>query len=379
MRTAFVCTLVALLAACSTPASDTERLPRPPSTADAAGEAPAPSEPSTSAAPAPRTQPPPRDWSRVPWTGGRRRVAPDAATQAPSVLTDPARAQLVYHPTERLDDPDGWAGERLFFLGVDDRWRTLDMGDLGLPEDSWPGPDTYGSGALSRDGRLWAAHTRGGAVLLDLTSGAVRRVPFPAGRSDVLYLNWMPGQDVVSAYAAVAQSSKYSTFHFDTEGRVTPVRYPAWRTRFDVDGTPVEIRGASGQRLRVKRWADDAVTSSTLTPGVEVPRQIRRRAFGVFHTKYVALLAARRSWPSRQPAQVWVLDKGTGAMAARLQVPATTSIVGWTDDRLRLLIANRRLVDWEPRTGRLRRVLDLPGPYPAHGEWAGTTVSLPSP
>lgn len=90
---------------------------------------------------------------------------------------------MAYHPTKRLDDPEGWAGERLFFLDVEDRCRSLDMGDLGLPEDSWPGPDTYGSGALSRDGRLWAAQTDGDAVLLDLTSGAVRHVPFPAGRS----------------------------------------------------------------------------------------------------------------------------------------------------------------------------------------------------
>ncbi|MBC2934979.1 hypothetical protein [Nocardioides sp. zg-1228] len=285
----------------------------------------------------------------------------------------------MYHPTERLSDRAGWAGERLLFLGVDDRWRSLAMDGLGLAEESWPGPDTYGSGSLSRDGSLWAAQTHRGVVLLDLTSGDVRHVSFPASHPHVVRVDWIPGKDVVSAYAAPPESSDYGTFHIDAAGRVTPARYPGWRTRFDVDGTPTEIIGATHEGLMVKRWTGDGVSSRTVAPGAKVPRPMRRHAFGVFSTSHLALHAARREWPSRAPAQVWVLDKSTGAMGARLQVPATSSLVGWTDDdTLRLLIANRRLVDWEPRTGDLRRVLDLTGPYPAAGEWAAATVAIPS-
>jgi hypothetical protein len=376
----FVCALVVVLAACSTPIGDTDG-PRRPGSANDTAERARPSREASAArpVPAPRPQASPRDWRRVPWIGGGRRVAPDSAAGLPSVLDDPARARMAYHPTERIDDPGGWAGERLFFLGVDDRWRRLDMDDLGLPEESWPGADTYGPGSLSRDGRLWAAHTHGGAVVVDLTSGAVRRVPFPAGRSHVVRVDWIPGGDVLSAYAARPESSTYDTLHVDARGRVTPVRYPGWRTRFDVDGTPVEIIGASRRQLRVERWADDGLVSTTLVPGVEVPRSMRRHAFGVFGATDVALYA-HRGWPSPASAQVWVLDKNSGAMAARLRVPATSSIVGWTDDdRLRLLIANRRVVEWEPRTGRIRQVLDLPGPYPGHAEWAAATVAFPSP
>ena len=105
---------------------------------------------------------------------------------------------------------------------------------------------------------------------------------------------------------------------------------------------------------------------------------MRRYAFGAFAAADVALYA-HTGWPSPASAQVWVLDKRTGAVGARLQVPATSSIVGWIDrHRLRLLIANRRVVDWEPRTGHIRQVLDLPGPYPVYGEWAAATVALPS-
>lgn len=288
------------------------------------------------------------------------------------------RARFAYHPTERWDDPEGWAGERIFFLGVDDRWRVLDMGDLRLPVDSWPGPDTYGPGSLSRDGRIWAGKARGGVVLLDLSRAAVRYVRLPEGRSRVAYVDWVPGQKVVSAYAAPG-STKFSTFHVDNKGRVAPAAYPGSRTRFDVDGTPVEVIGTDRRRLKLTRWGDDGISSKTFALGVEIPRSIRSPTFGVFGAAEVALYAHGGDWPSAATAQVWVLDKNTGAMNARLRVPATSQIVDWTDDGwLRLLVANRRVVEWEPRTGQIRQVLDMPGPYPVLGEWAAATIAFPS-
>ena len=107
---------------------------------------------------------------------------------------------------------------------------------------------------------------------------------------------------------------------------------------------------------------------------------MRRYVFPVFGPSEVALLAAARSWPSSAPAQrVWALDKHTGAMTARLRVPARTDVVGWTaDGTLRLLLENRRLVEWHPGNGRLRRLLELPGPSPDPAEWAAATVAFPS-
>ncbi len=252
------------------------------------------------------------------------------------------------------------------------------MGDLGLPAGAWTGGDTYGSGSLSHDGRLWAAKAHGGVVLLDLGDGTFHFLSLPAGRSRVARVEWIPGRDALSASAAPRSSSKHYTFHVDPHGQVTPVRYPGWRTRFDRDGTPVEVLGAGRQQLTFKRWADDGIESTTFTPGVEVPRSMRSYAFGVFGAADVALYA-HRGWPSPEAAHVWVLDKSTGAMRARLRVPATSSVIGWTDDdRLRLLVANRRVVEWQPRSGQVRQVLELPGPYPAPDEWAGTSVTFPS-
>ncbi|KRF35328.1 hypothetical protein [Nocardioides sp. Soil805] len=368
LRTALVCALLAVLAACTAPdgAGVRERGPGAP-------------EASTSAPRPPDLQRTPLDWSRVPWVGGGRRTAPTADTDLPDVLQDPVRARLVHHPVEGVDDPVGWTGERLLFLGVDDRWRSLDMDDLGLPAGSWPGVDTYGSGSLSRDGRLWAAQALGGVVLLDLGRGTVRYVELPASRARVVRVDWVPGREVLSVYAARPASSRYDTFQIDTRGRVRPVRYPGWRTRFDVDGTPVEVAATGRHRLAFRRWTDGDVESTTVVLDARIPRAMRSTAFGTFGAVDVALLA-HRGWPSSAPAQVWVLDKASGAMTARLQVPATTSIIDWVDDHtLRLLVANRRVVEWQTRTGEVRRVVELPGPYPDPGEWAAATLAFPSP
>ncbi|MQW75503.1 hypothetical protein GHK92_06430 [Nocardioides sp. dk4132] len=374
LRPALVGVLVVLLAACTTttgePADD------PPSPRSAAGA------PTTARPPVPQAQALPQDWERVPWVGGRRTTAPGAATELPSILVDPRPARLVHHPTERWEDRDGWAGERLFFLGTDDRWRSLDLDDLGLPNGSWPGPDTYGAGSLSHDGRWWAGQAHAGVVLLDLRSGAVRYAALPPGRVHVAHVRWIPGRDVVSASAARGGSSRYDTFHVDTTGRVTPARYPGWRTTFDVDGTPVEATGVGRDRLRFTRWqgAQGAhAEARILTPGLELPRLMRRYVFPVLGPGEVALLAAARSWPALAPVQVWALDKRTGAITARLRVPATTDVVGWTEEgTLRLLLENRRLVEWHPRSGRVQRLLELPGPYPAPAEWAAATVAFPA-
>ena len=96
----------------------------------------------------------PRLRSRLP------RAVPDRVDDLPSLLTDPpGRAVLTFHPPEGFDDPAGWASETLLFYGSDRRWRSLRMGELGLPAQAWPGADTYGAGSLSPDGRWWAGRS----------------------------------------------------------------------------------------------------------------------------------------------------------------------------------------------------------------------------
>jgi hypothetical protein len=68
----------------------------------------------------------------------------------------------------------------VYFLGVDGRWRTLQMGDLSLPPPSFGCTDyTFNAGSLSPDGRWWlfgngsVQGPRGWLGLLNLTTGEV--------------------------------------------------------------------------------------------------------------------------------------------------------------------------------------------------------------
>jgi len=115
---------------------------------------------------------------------------PDDAV-LPDLLTDPpGQARLTYHPRETVDDIGGWITERVFFLGIDGAWRSLEMVDLGLPESSHPGVDTYGAGGLSPDGTRWATQTNDGIVLLDLRTARSHVVPLPGEQTN--YLGWRP-------------------------------------------------------------------------------------------------------------------------------------------------------------------------------------------
>ncbi|WP_121257037.1 hypothetical protein [Nocardioides ferulae] len=363
MWTIWVAAAVLLLAACSPGEPAAPEAP-PAGTPEAA--------PSATPARPPAVQRLPERWASVPLHGGLPRRAPADSDALPDVLGAGVAARLAYHPTERWEDPVGWAGEQVLFWGVDGRWRVLGLADLGLPDAWWPGPDTYGPGRLSADGRRWAAHTNAGVVFVDLTEGTVRHVDFPRGSRMVRYVEWLPGRNAVSAYGRAPGPSPYRTFHVTPGGKVTPVPYTGWRSRFDTDGTPVELVSDPPTGLRVTRWEGGTPERTTW----DLPRDFRRgRLWGVFGETHVAVFEPPRG--GLGSTMIWVFDTTTGEPVARLRVPLT-SIEGWLDaGSLLLLVDSRRLVVWQPLTGRFLRSTVLPGPYPAEGEWAAATVSLP--
>lgn len=285
----------------------------------------------------PKLQRLPRDWSRVAFDGvlARRVPSPDGL---PSILDEPSRALLVVHPVERWGDGEGWANEVLVVLGTDGRWRRLDMADLGLEESWWPGEDTYGAGELSADGRRWAAHTNAGVVFVNLAKGTVRHVAFPRKRAFVRSLEWIPGKDVVSAYARSEHGRRYRTYEVSVDGTVERAAYSMLRTTFDTDGTPVPGGGL---------FSESAVAE------YEMPRG------------------------DRGTERLRVFDKSTRDLLARLKLPRSTSMEGWRDDgSLVLLVDSRHLITWHPGSGEVRRLTELRGPYPRKNEWAAATVSL---
>lgn len=344
-------------------------------------------EPSTqSSAPTPAALLPPdaqhlpTNWDRVPWERDRfpAKAVPAGPDGLPGVLDEPAPAVLAYHATERMTDPSDWSSEVILFLGADGRWRRLDLAELGLPAAWHLGSDTYGAGALSADGRIWASHTDAGVVLVDLVAGTSRHVDLPEPWSHTRRVSWLPGRNVASAYAAKKRGgASYRTFQVNLAGRVTRVPYDGSNTRLDVDGTPVGIERVGQHRFAVTRWPRGGhPTTSIWTWTAPIPSPGLRHPFAVFGDSAVALQSA--SWP--RPGQVWVLDKGDGRPLARLALPAPSEVLGWQGpETLLLLVDNHWIVTWNHATGRVHRLLELPGPYPEPAEWAAATVALPTP
>lgn len=369
-RYAVVAALLVIVSACDTSGSPSDT----PSRSAAGATRGIDSNPTGRPVSAPDLQHVPRDWDQVPWAGSGRAVRAPAADAALPAIIDgggpPAR--LAYHPVERLTDPEGWASERILFLGRDNKWRELDLGDLGLPDAWWPGRDTFGAGSLSGDGRTWAAHTLAGVLFVDLTTGTFHHVAFPDKSPVVRYVTWVPGHDVVSAYARKPEGTRYFTYQLRPRGRINPVSYDGSRTRFDVDGTPVEVT-THGRTLTLTRQEAGTSTSThwTLPFRFDVGDP-----FGVFGLDQVAI---QPTLADTRPLPVWVFDKHTGQPTARLLLPPRTSIEGWTDNgTLILYVDNRRLIAWNPQSGEFTRILEVPGPYPAPDEAAASTVSLTS-
>lgn len=99
---------------------------------------------------------------------------PDSST--PLLGDLPGRAVMVMHESDAVVDfyreYRTFADIDHYFYGVDGRWRSLNMAELGIPEDDFYGADTAVS-RLSPNGRYWTFRTRTRVAVLDLTTGAL--------------------------------------------------------------------------------------------------------------------------------------------------------------------------------------------------------------
>lgn len=236
---------------------------------------------------------------------------PADADGLPELLDDlPGRVSMVYHPAEGWPEPvEGWASETLLFHGVDGGWRALRMDALGLPDASWTGHDTYGSGSLSPDGRWWAGKSRDGVIVLDLASGVVEVVDL--------------GTDWVASVEWSADSRAMTVGH-------------GYRLRTD----RVQWPGGRVDRLPYRYW--------------EAPEIVGGR-----------MLAIQQRRPHRT-LDLLVLDPARLRVDARLHVDRRDRYlwVGaeWLDARTVLMHAGPGLLAWRPDTGRFWRLTRTPDP-----------------
>ena len=159
---------------------------------------------------------------------------------------------MTYRPVESIDDPDGWVFRDALRAGPR---RSLATASDGRPrtcvEEWWPGPDTYGAGQLSPDGRRWATHAGPNVLLLDLRTGEHRLIDLGADRS-VRFVRWLPDSRTLQAFSHRAPGTHgvSSTHLVDVSGKVRVSPYGRQAVAFEPDGTAVRFT-----RTHRLRWA----------------------------------------------------------------------------------------------------------------------------
>ena len=262
----------------------------------------------------------------------------------PDLLADPPRrARLAYHPRESFDDRGGWATERVFFLGVDGSWRSLEMVDLGLPESTHPGVDTYGAGELSPDGTRWAATTKAGIVLLDLRTARSRVVQIPGKFTH--YLAWQPdGSSIdVMRFSGV---STHRTWSVNARSRVvgrTPYALPI--DGFADDGSMVTFTRQGPDTVRTMHRNGDQQSNL-----VAVPYRLARLGGAVGQER--TLFGLNRG--------LLVADSASWSPLARLRLAPGDAAGwprGWWDrDTVWFSEGSRGLLTWNVDSGQVRRL-----------------------
>ncbi|HEX4471930.1 MAG TPA: hypothetical protein VH085_08170 [Nocardioides sp.] len=367
-------TVLVLTGGCSSSSDSSERPPRPVVIPGQASARPGHDQGHGEAHDsAPALQRLPDSWRSVPWATHRAGRAPSRRAVIPGVLDGHGAPARLAHQVPGSPHGHGWATERVLFLGRDGRWRALDLADLGLPERWWPGPDSSQAGALSTDGRTWAAPTLSGVVLVDLITGEHHHVAFPRTSPEVRHVAWVPGTHVVSAYASSPEGRRFTTFRLGRRGAPQQASYDGSRSTFDVDGAPVAIV-SGGRSLSLSR----SVEVGPIALQWSLPfRFARGTPFGVFSDEDVALLQPTHD--DRRPRTVWVFDKVSGEALERLRVPIHSAIDGWTEHgALIMTISHRHVVTWDPATGAFHRWLELAPPDPAPGDRADDAIALPA-
>jgi hypothetical protein len=270
--------------------------------------------------------------------------------------------------------PTGWETEDILFLGVDGNWRTLNMGTLGLPDAWWPGPDTYGAGTLSADGRTWAGRTTKGIVFVDTVTGSSEHIALPARRSRPHYAAWIPGQHAVATYASDGIRNRYSTFRVTPDGEVRRLPYDLSRSRLASNGQAIEIRTA-GRRLTMTSTKNHRARVERL----QLPRRLGKARHLSWYVDHGSDLAAFHSNGDASTAKgvIWIVERKTGELRAGLMVPAASYPLGWESPHwLRIFVANQHVTRWNPTTGAIERLARLPDPHVKRGEWAAVTMTF---
>jgi len=287
-----------------------------------------------------------------------RRFPADVATPTNLLADPPGRALLTYHPRE-FYEPGGWVTERIFLLGADGAWRTLNLVDLGLPESSWPGIDTYGAGELSYDGRVWAGPTNDGAVLVDLATGRSWFVALPGSHTH--YLAWLPdGRQLNVARLSGLRTLRTWSVNVRT-GEINRAPYLLPLSPAAADGTVVTFTKSERGTHRITRRSDGTSRSES----VSVPFK---------HVRYGALAGPTHTLIGLPRSSAAVDNTSASTPLARLAAPVHA--LGWLDeDRVLLSLDRLGILTWHVGTGKVE-LLTRVRPATQPDSWWSVAVAL---
>lgn len=290
---------------------------------------------------------------------------PSMDADLPSLLEDlPGRAVMVVNPEITLYPWPTWSELDVLVYGVDGRWRRLNLGDLGL-DKSLRYYDTFASGSLSTDGRWWTAPTRGGSLLLNMRTGAVKLLSIDPGV-------WVQGRNAILTRGVVTSIP---------DGKRTKVPYDFGNVGFEPDGTPLSLeRGPDGEALLVE-WRGRSRTIRTEVVGLNPPPQRlsgRRRSDGMILPAQLSSvvatngMVANSQFRGRDGLAIIAVDSATGQKIGEVTWKRSTGRGDqyragdfdlyyddwWLDHETLLIAARPYFLAWRPRTGEVFRVTD---------------------
>lgn len=284
------------------------------------------------------------------------RVPVPTAIAQPLLSNLPGSALMTYHPPENFRDQSGWLGEDILFYGADGEWRRLPMADLGLPASAWPGPDTFGAGELSPDGRWWTADSGAGAIIVNLSTGRVQLVDL--SRPFMTTATWLPDSQSFVVRAFGGGNRERSLEVNVRNGSLTPTPYDHSDVGFEPDGTPISLERTEGGVQLVEWNGQDKVSRGALTPTLT----LAEAAVGAWSTPTNATFFASHHGRTAT-TDIVTADLGTRTVGARLafsrQGYLVHSVEGWLDPKTLLIKTADHLIAWRPDVGRLYRVTDF--------------------
>ena len=311
---------------------------------------------------------PVRGREQLPYMNGS--VAPRHVSFPPdsssSLLGDlPGRAVMLVSESDAVVDfyqeYQSFADINHYFYGVDGRWRSLNMADLGIPDSDFYGADTAVS-YLSTDGRYWTFRTRTRVAILDLTTG-VLDFEAPQGPPWDSRAQWLPtGELMVHQGWPNGKMRQWLLIDHQTNRRRVWSGPSLDKVDFAADGTPLRVVGD-------RRSAAKRIATFTKNGSVRDEHPVEFELYGtprVFRGSRMAAYCgvgrpSKRGQLGYRGGSILVAENGRDPVAMlESDLPYwRVTCLGWADRDTLLIYTSKRILAWNASNKRFHVITTL--------------------